>query len=91
MKHGELKEREVKINREIQQLFFKSIVSIDDMDKFEQNEIKKVSPIKNTCYDWLINFILEPRRKRVSGFKDKIASLCEKNTPKKLCMGEERN
>ena len=37
----ELKDREFKIKRELEELFFKPfIVSIDDMDKFEQNEIK---------------------------------------------------
>ena len=30
------------------------------MDKFEQEEVKKVKPIKNTCYNWLINYIPEP-------------------------------
>ena len=33
---------------EIDELFFKPIiVSIDDMDKFEQNEMEKKRPIKN--------------------------------------------
>ena len=27
------------------------------MDKFEQKEMKKTSPIKNTWYDWLIIFL----------------------------------
>ena len=49
LKDSELKDREVKIEREIDKIFFKSvIVSIDDMDKFEQEEIKKMRPIKNT-------------------------------------------
>ena len=49
LKDSELKDREVKIKREIDKIFFKSvIVSIDDMDKFEQEEIKKMRPIKNT-------------------------------------------
>ena len=34
-------------------------MSIDDMDKFEQREMKKIRPIKNTWYDWFINYILE--------------------------------
>ena len=43
----ELKDREVKIKREIEELFFKPlIVSIDDMDKFEQKEMKKIRSIK---------------------------------------------
>ena len=65
MKDRELKDREVKIKREIEELFFKPImVSIDDMDKFEQNEMKKIRPIKNTWYDWLINYIPESIRKK---------------------------
>ena len=52
LKEGELKDIEVKIKREIEELFFKPIiVSVDDMNKFEQKDIKKKRPIKNTCYD----------------------------------------
>ena len=42
----ELKDREIKIKREIQELFFKPIiVSIDDMDRFfkKRNEESKTS------------------------------------------------
>ena len=35
-------------------------MSIDDMGKFEEREIKKINPIKNTWYDWLINYISKP-------------------------------
>ena len=39
LKDTELKDREVKIKRKIEELFFKPIiVSIDDMDKFEQKK-----------------------------------------------------
>ena len=49
LKDRELKNREVKIKRDIEELFFKPIiVSIDDIDKFKQKEMKKVRPIKNT-------------------------------------------
>ena len=41
--------------------------------------------------DSLINYISEPIRKSASGFKGKIVSPFKTNTPKKLCMGEERN
>ena len=42
LKDIELKDREVKIKREIEELFFKPIiVSLDDMDKFEQREKKE--------------------------------------------------
>ena len=40
LKIRELKDREVKIKREIEELFSKPIVvSIDDIDKFEQEEM----------------------------------------------------
>ena len=39
------------------------MVSIDDMDKFEQKEMKKIRPNKNTWYDWLINYIPETIKK----------------------------
>ena len=48
------------------------------MDKLEQKEMKKIRPIKNTCYDWLINYIPEPIRKSEGGFKDKVISLFRK-------------
>ena len=48
----ELKDREVKISRDIEELYFKPIiVSIDNMDKFEQEEMKKIRPIRNAWYD----------------------------------------
>ena len=49
LKEREIKDREVKIKREIEELFFKPItVSIEDIDKFEQKEMKKIRPIKKT-------------------------------------------
>ena len=45
----ELKDRDIKVKREIEEVFFKPImVPINDMDKFEQKERKKIRPIKNT-------------------------------------------
>ena len=57
-----LKSREIKIRREIKELFFKTInTSIDVMDKFEQKEMmKKRSLTKNTWHNWLYNYIPEP-------------------------------
>ena len=47
LKDRELKDRELKIKKEIEELFFKlMIVSLDDMDKFEQKEMKKIRSIK---------------------------------------------
>ena len=42
LKDSKLEDREIKIKREIEELFLKRIiVSIDDMDNFEQKEMKK--------------------------------------------------
>ena len=58
LKDREFKHREVKIKRQMEELFFKPIiVSIDDMDKFKQKEIKKKRSIKNTWHDWSIIFL----------------------------------
>ena len=47
LKGGELKDRDIEIKREIEELFFKPIIaSIDDMGKFEEKEMKKIRPIK---------------------------------------------
>ena len=57
--------------------------------------MKKIRPIKNTWDDRLINYIPKSIKKSVGGSKDskvlKIVSLFKTNTPKKLCIGEERN
>ena len=48
LKERELKEIEVKIKRKIEKLFFELItISIDDIDKFEQIELKKKRPNKS--------------------------------------------
>ena len=52
-----------------------------------KKQMKKIRPIKNTWNDWLINYIPEPIRKRVGGFKDKIVSLFKTNTPKQFVYG----
>ena len=44
--------------------------------------MKKIRPIKNSWYDWLINYIPEPIRKSADGFKNKVISLVKINTPK---------
>ena len=64
LKDREIKDRDVKIKREMEELFFKpNNVSIDGMAKFEQKEMKKKGPIKKTWYDWLINYIPGPVKK----------------------------
>ena len=83
MKDRALNDKEVKIKWDIEQLFFKwIIVSTDYMNKFEEEKMKKKRTIKDTWYDWLINFIPEPIRKSESGFKDKVVSLFKINAPK---------
>ena len=57
----------------------------------KKKEVKKIRPVKNIWYDWLINYIPEPIRKSVGGFKDKIVILFMKTHLNKLCVGEERN
>ena len=61
------------------------------MDKFEQKELKKIIESKNTLYDLLINYIPEPIRKNVHGFKDKIVIFLMQTNLNKSCMREERN
>ena len=50
------------------------------MNTFEQSEMKKIRPINNTWFDWLINYIPEPTRKSEDSSKDKIVSVFKKNT-----------
>ena len=61
---------------------------MEDMDWFEDEEMKKISPNKNTWYDWLINNIPKPIRKSVSVLKDKFISLFKTNTPKQTVYGK---
>ena len=59
LRDKKLRERKIKIRKDIEGLFFESInASIEDLDKFEENEVtkKKLFP-KSTWYDWLINYI----------------------------------
>ena len=52
--------------------------------------MKKIRPIKNTWYDWLINYIPQLIRKSISALKDKIANLY-KSTTLELFKGEGKN
>ena len=91
MKDKGLKNRKVKFKREIKELFFKpTAVSIDNMDKSEENEMQKIRPINNTWFDWLINYIPESITKIAGGFKDKLVNLFNTNTPKQTVYGGSR-
>ena len=50
-------ERKIVKNTVNNQFFKPIIVSIDDMDRFEKKEMKKIRPIKNSCNDSLIDYI----------------------------------
>ena len=52
------------------------------MDKFEQKKIKKIKPIKNTCYDLLINYIPQPIKNVRAVLKMKLLVFFKTNTPK---------
>ena len=80
LKDRELKGREVKIKKETEELFSKPIIV--SIDKFGKKEMKKIGPIKSTWYDWLIIYTLDPIKKRVGGFKDKIVGPFKTSTPK---------
>ena len=65
---------------------------IEDMVRFEEEEMKKIRPIINTWYDQLSNYILNPIRKSVSLLKDKfiivfLGQICLN----KLFLREDRN
>ena len=66
-----MKDREEQIKREIAELFFKPImVSKDDMDKFEEQEMKKIRPIKRNWFDRLIK--QNVMGKKPKGIRDKL-------------------
>ena len=66
-------------------------MSIDDMDKLDKKEMKKIGPFKNTWFDWFINYIHEAITKSAAGFKDKIVSLFRTNTPKQIVYWRGKN
>ena len=61
------------------------------IDTLEEKEMKKIRPIKNTWYEWLVNYIPESITKRADGFKDQVVSLLRQTHLNKQCMVEERN
>ena len=61
-----MKDRKGKVKREIEELFYKPfILSKDDMDRFEEQEMKKIRLVIRKWLNWLIN-------KNVMGKKLKI-------------------
>ena len=59
----------------MEKLFFRvNNITTYNMDKFGKIEMKKIRPIKNSWYEWLINYIPDPTRKYVKDLKDEIES-----------------
>ena len=76
LKDRELKDREVKIKREKNLLLSDYCLYRRYGKVSKKNEKKnKLRSIKNTRFCWLINYIPEPIRKSVGGFKNKVFSL----------------
>ena len=70
MRDGELKDRIEKHKKEIKKLFHKPItVSIDDMDKFEEQEMKKTRPIIRNWFDRLIKQNVMRKKLKISRYK----------------------
>ena len=70
-----MKDRIEKHKKEIKKLFDKPItVSIDDMDKFEEQEMKKTRPIIRNWFDRLIKQNVMRKKLKISRYKlkDKI-------------------
>ena len=61
-KDTESKIRNIKIIREIENLFFKPIITpIEGIDIFEEKQMMRERPlVKNTWYNWLLNYIPKP-------------------------------
>ena len=59
-----MKDREERIQGDIKELLCKSILmSKDDMDKFEEQEMKKIRPVEKNWYDSLIKQTVAKEKK----------------------------
>ena len=65
-------------------------MSIDNIDKFEEKEIKKIRSIKKIWYDQSINYNREPIRKSAVGFEDKNIILFITNARKETVYGRRK-
>ena len=73
-KETKTNDRELKIKKEIEKFINPTLVSIDDMDRFEQREMKKKIAMKRTHKENCRWF-----------YKDKFVSLFKTNTPENYC------
>ena len=92
LKDRELKDRLVKIKREIQELlslyvYINQLLCLQIIWINFKKEMTKIRTIKNTWCDQLINYIPDPIRKNAVDFKDKIVSLFNRNTSKQTVYG----
>ena len=70
-----MKDREEKIKRDVEELFYKPItVSKDNMDKFEEQEMKKISPIKKNWFDWFIKQSVMGKKPKITRDKLQVKS-----------------
>ena len=83
-----------KLKKEIEELFLNKL-SRDDMEKFEQKEMKNKRRIENTWWEWSINYIRKSIRKTVGGFKVKVVRTLGqsqlRNMVNKPCMEDRKN
>ena len=71
LKDREMKDREEKVIREIEELFHKiTVMSKDDMDKFEEQEMKKIRQILKKWYDQLVKQSLMGKNQKI--IRDKL-------------------
>ena len=61
-----LQDRAEKNRRKIKELFYKSVVVLkDDTDRFEEQEIKKIKPIRKTWFHQLIKQSVMKKKSKV--------------------------
>ena len=66
LKDRKLQDRVEKNRRKIKELFYKSVIVLkDDTDRFEEQEIKKIKPIRKTWFDQLIKQSVVKKKSKV--------------------------
>ena len=66
LKDRKLQDRAEKNRRKIKELFYKSVIVLkDDTDRFEEQEIKKIKPIRKTWFDQLIKQSVVKKKSKV--------------------------
>ena len=65
--------------------FFLLLIYKDGKINYKSKMLRK--KYSNTWYDWLINYIPDPIRKIVGGFRNKSVSLFNTNIPRQTVYG----